>query len=180
MAEETPKEKVAPKKKRKSRKRRIKRPDLTAAMRALWADPERRASLLANRREIVKRERELDPEKFKRVGIPNGMTRESAQRKWNKHAKSAKKTVEAMEKNGVFKDDDSASKEAMEFNITVMRGGYAIRERLAAASKILEYTKTKPVAKSEVTVNKAEEWLAAVSATENDGESNQSDDTEDA
>jgi hypothetical protein len=106
-----------------------------------------------------------------RAGIPDGMRKAEAEEVWNTANESAKRTIEAMAKNGVFdNEEDPRAVEALEFNLTTMRGSHDIRSRLAAAAKVLEYTKAKPVAKSEVTINKAEDWLAQVSASENDEE----------
>ena len=55
-----------------------------------------------------------------------------------------------------------AAEEALEGAITVLRQPSSQQTKLAAAKLTLEFTKTKPVAKSEVSVNKAEEWLASL------------------
>jgi hypothetical protein len=56
------------------------------------------------------------------------------------------------------------AEEALEGALTVLRTPNSQQTKLAAAKLILEFTKTKPVAKSEVSVNKAEEWLATLAA----------------
>lgn len=52
--------------------------------------------------------------------------------------------------------------EALEGALTVLREPGTQSMKLSAAKLILEFTKSKPVAKSEVSVNKAEEWLATL------------------
>lgn len=52
--------------------------------------------------------------------------------------------------------------EALEGALTVLREPSTQATKLSAAKLILEFTKSKPVAKSEVSVNKAEEWLASL------------------
>jgi len=54
------------------------------------------------------------------------------------------------------------AEEALEGALTVLRTPNSQQTKLAAAKLILEFTKSKPVAKSEVSVNKAEEWLTTL------------------
>lgn len=54
------------------------------------------------------------------------------------------------------------AEEALEGALTVLRAPASQSTKLSAAKLILEFTKSKPVAKSEVSVNKAEEWLASL------------------
>jgi hypothetical protein len=154
-------------KKRRARKksaplnRNGKRPGASTALKEKWADPVWAAKQKNKHRLAMYKRRGLPG----RVGVPDGMRRAEAEKLWARAQNSAKRTIEAMAKNGVFINDDSAAVEALEFNITTMRGKHDIRSRLAAAAKVLEYTKSKPVAKSEVTLSKAEDWLAQVAAS---------------
>lgn len=59
-------------------------------------------------------------------------------------------------------DLDAMAKEALEGALTVLRGPQTQQNKLAAAKLLLEFTKSKPVAKSEVSVNAAEAWLASL------------------
>jgi phosphoribosylpyrophosphate synthetase len=99
-----------------------------------------------------------------REGVPDGM------RKWqaaplNEAARqSAKETMSKLEKAGVLVDDSEDAKEALQSAITSMRQPGSKQVGLAAAKLVLEYTKAKPASKSDITVNKAEEWLAAIAA----------------
>jgi hypothetical protein len=66
--------------------------------------------------------------------------------------------------------DSDAAKEALNTAITIMRAECeTTKDRLAAAKTILEFTKTKPAAKSEVSISKAEDFLAAILAKDNEG-----------
>jgi hypothetical protein len=58
------------------------------------------------------------------------------------------------------------AEEALEGALLVMRAPNTQQTKLAAAKLILEFTRSKPVAKSEVSVNKAEEWLASLAHDE--------------
>ena len=63
-------------------------------------------------------------------------------------------------------EDDPRADEALKAALETMRTPANQQTKLAAAKLILEYTKAKPASKSEVTVNKAEEWLAAITSEE--------------
>lgn len=66
--------------------------------------------------------------------------------------------------------EDSASKRALEYAVSVIEANVdATRDRLAAARLILDFTKQKPASKNEHTINKAEDFLAAL-AKEPDAE----------
>jgi hypothetical protein len=85
----------------------------------------------------------------KRLGYLNG---------WVK--RKVKKDMENIEK--AHPDIDGMAKEALEGALTVLRGPNSQQMKLAAAKLLLEFTKSKPVAKSEVSVNAAEAWLASL------------------
>ena len=67
-----------------------------------------------------------------------------------------------------YEIEDDYAKEALTTAVEVMRVPGETRERLAAARLVLDFTKTKPVAKSEVTIGKAEEFLSSL--LEDDGQ----------
>ena len=52
--------------------------------------------------------------------------------------------------------------EAMTGALTVLRNPNSQQTKLAAAKLLLDFSKTKPVAKSEVSINAAEAWLASL------------------
>lgn len=78
---------------------------------------------------------------------------EKAKEQVKKDMANIKKTMELSE----------MAEEALEGALTVLRAPASQQTKLTAAKLILEFTKSKPVAKSEVSVNKAEEWLASLS-----------------
>jgi len=99
-------------------------------------------------------------------GVPDGYRREQIEPLRAKAKKEAKKVVTIMaEKYGI---EDEYAKEALTTAVEVMRVPGETRERLAAARLVLDFTKTKPVAKSEVTIGKAEEFLSSL--LEDDGQ----------
>jgi hypothetical protein len=64
--------------------------------------------------------------------------------------------------------DDDYAKEALTTAVEVMRVPGETRERLAAARLVLDFTRSKPAAKSEVTIGKAEEFLSSLLDEEDD------------
>ena len=57
---------------------------------------------------------------------------------------------------------DEYAKEALTTAVEVMRVPGETRERLAAARLVLDFTKSRPAAKQEVTIGKAEEFLSSL------------------
>lgn len=132
-------------------------------LKELWADPVWAEAQRAKQRAAAAKRKGLPGS---RLNVPDGMRKEEALASWANAEERAKETMTALIKNGVVDGEDERATEALLFNLTTMRANHDIRARLAAASKVLEYTKSKPVAKSEVTLNKAEDWLAQVAASE--------------
>lgn len=99
----------------------------------------------------------------RKVGHPWGYRKKQLARLQRKAAKQVQKDMENIKKNH---DVNPMAEEALEGALTVLRAPSNQSAKLAAAKLILEFTKSKPVAKSEVSVNKAEEWLASLSHDE--------------
>ena len=93
-------------------------------------------------------------------GVPDGFRREQIEPIRDKAKKEAKQVVKIMAEK--YEIEDDYAKEALTTAVEVMRVPGETRERLAAARLVLDFTKTKPVAKSEVTIGKAEEFLASL------------------
>lgn len=106
--------------------------------------------------------------KMHRRGIPDGWAgkKKKAIRARAKAQKEAKRIIEIMvEKNLV--DPDALGNEALQFAIEVVRDKTSHRrDSLTAARLVLDFSKAKPASKSELTVNKAEDFLAAVLASD--------------
>ena len=66
-----------------------------------------------------------------------------------------------MAKNGDGPEDEFAV-EALKAAVEIMRVPGETRERLAAARLVLDFTKQKPVAKQDVTIGKAEDFLSSL------------------
>lgn len=83
----------------------------------------------------------------------------------------AQETILKMADQGILTpQDDPRAVKALQAAVEVMATPANQQAKLAAARLILDFTKSKPAAKSEVTVNKAEEWLAAITKEESNAE----------
>lgn len=146
---------------------RVQSAAVSAALKAKWADPEWRAALLAKRRTTKGTKRSPDATL---LGIPKGMCREQAKWFWRQAKFEATLTMNKLEDAGVIPaedkadDDVTAARNALHYALTVMRGPVDQKVGLQAAGLVLNFTKAKPASKQELTINKAEEWLAAVTA----------------
>lgn len=97
-----------------------------------------------------------------RFGIPDGMRAEDAEKQWARARERAKKDIQNMKDTGVIDLNDARAEEALETTLTVMRSPMNQQTQLAAARQVLEWTKAKPAAKTEMTVNAAEAWLSQI------------------
>ena len=61
-----------------------------------------------------------------------------------------------------FNIEDEYQKEALTTAVEVMRLDGQARERLAAARLVLDFTKSKPASKSDVSISRAEDFLASL------------------
>ena len=93
-------------------------------------------------------------------GVPDGYRKADIEPIREKAKKEAEKVVQIM--SDKFDIDDGYAKEALQTAVEVMRTPGETRERLSAARLVLDWTKAKPAAKSEVTIGKAEEFLASL------------------
>lgn len=93
-------------------------------------------------------------------GVPDGHTKETIRPLREKVKKEAIEVTRIMAEKYDIQDD--YSKEALKTAVEVMRLDGETRERLAAARLVLDFTKSKPAAKSDVTIGKAEDFLASL------------------
>lgn len=101
------------------------------------------------------------------LGVPDGHSKETIKPIVDKAKEDAKRAVSIMKKE--YDIEDPRAEEALETAVEIMRTPVHNRDRLQAAKLILDFTKVKPVAKSEITVGKAEEFLSSLLDT-NDGD----------
>lgn len=103
-----------------------------------------------------------------RKGVFDGYTKATAEIAWKKARDEAKVIMKHLKENGMVDTPTPGDKyaefaeEALEAAITIVRTPMNEQQRLAAARLVLDFTKSKPVAKNEVTVKTAEDWLQNV------------------
>jgi len=126
---------------------------MSAALAECWKDPAWRERQRAKASEFAGRP----------AGLPIGVNRETHKRFVKQARLEATLTMKKLEAAGVIDEADGQAKEALHCALTIMRtGDLTVKDRLAAARTVLEWTKAKPAQKTELTVTKAEEWLEAV------------------
>lgn len=84
-----------------------------------------------------------------------------------KYQKEYRKAKPMVDKLADKLDLPEMAAEALLDSVAVMRSATTAKDRLAAAKQVLEYTMSKPVAKSEMKVSTAEDWLKSI-ATDDD------------
>ncbi len=94
------------------------------------------------------------------MGVPDGHSQESFAPVREEARVYADKVVKIMKKE--FDIEDEYQTEALRTAVEVMRLDGQTREKLAAARLVLDFTKSKPAAKSDVTISAAEDFLASV------------------
>lgn len=100
----------------------------------------------------------------RRPGSKDGYTAYELQKQRAKAKAEAKVIVEYMEKKFDLPKDEFA-KEALTTAVEIMRvDAINAKDKLAAARTVLEWTMAKPVAQSEVTVKRAEDFLSEIAA----------------
>jgi len=98
----------------------------------------------------------------RQLGQFDGYTPEESNAIWAAAELQAKEDMEKLIEAGVVDPNEEKANEALEAALTVMRTPGGARDTLQAARLVLDFTRAKPAAKSEVTVKTAEDWLAAV------------------
>jgi len=99
-------------------------------------------------------------------GVPDGYRKHQIEPLRADAKKEAEQLVKIMTEK--YDIDDDYAKEALTTAVEVMRVPGETRERLAAARLVLDFTRSKPAAKSEVTIGKAEEFLSSLLDEEDD------------
>jgi hypothetical protein len=99
-------------------------------------------------------------------GVPDGFRKHQIEPIRDAAKKEAKKAVKIMAEK--FNIEDEYAKQALEAAVEIVQVPGETRERLAAARLVLDFTRSKPVSKSEVSIGKAEEFLSSL--LEEDGQ----------
>ena len=101
-------------------------------------------------------------------GTPDGFTLEAITPIRAQAKLDAERIVAIMSKDNNI--DDEYAIEALKAAVEIMREPGQNRDRLTAARMVLDFTKTKPAAKSEVTIGKAEAFLESLLGSDNEEE----------
>lgn len=99
-------------------------------------------------------------------GVPDGHSKESIAPIRAQAKIDSQKVVKIMSEK--FNIEDEFEKEALATAVSIMREQGATRERLAAARLVLDFTKSKPASKSDVSISRAEDFLTSL-LEESDG-----------
>jgi hypothetical protein len=163
-----------PNKARRGRPKKVKPKGTNSIkLKAIWADPVKRAYMVEQikaARAIQQIEREANPDKFKRTGTPNGMTRATAAPLWADARLKADRFIKQMQDEGelpnvVIPGSDEEKGVAALHAATVLALGPGDRQaKLAAIRTVLEWTKAKPASRQKIDVTTSEDWLAQIAA----------------
>ena len=112
------------------------------------------------------------------AGCSPGSTREETERKRRNAVRYANKVMKVMEQEGMIEpvtdaqmdNENGLAREALKELVVMLRLCGNMRDKLAIAAKILEYTKSKPAAKSDVKIDAAEDFLGALLMKEQQAE----------
>ena len=152
--------------KRKSRPRKTKRksPKHSELQTKLWATPEYRAKMIAARSRTAE-DRRNNPQKYSRLGVPNGMHKAEATKAWDNARALADTIIQSFEAKGIVPvtvvpdSDNEKAKAALREACVLALGPGNMRTKLLAAAMVLKYTKAPPVQRVQSTQFAAEEWL---------------------
>ena len=109
-----------------------------------------------------------------REGIPDGYTRESAQVMFAEAEKKAEIVLAKLKENGHFRPEELPEDDAGRAELALkecLRIGLAdvnSAVRISALGQVLKYCRVAPEKKSKVTIESAEDWLAAAIADSTD------------
>jgi len=126
------------------------RPNQSIAIKRCWADPAFRAKRAEGQKQHFV-DRAANPDKYSRVGIPNGMRRAEAMAKWARADALADEAMRQMQEQGVLPTtpdgaitDEALANAAIREALKMALGPSILSDKLAAARLVLTYTKAKP------------------------------------
>jgi len=139
----------------------------------MWAIPWKRAYMIEKvkaARALQQIERNANPDKFSRAGIPHGHTRASVAPLWAEARLKADRFIQKMTDEGILPavvvpdSDEEKGKLALHEACVLALGPGEKQAKLAALRTVLEYTRSKPESKSKMTINTSEQFLAEIAA----------------
>lgn len=134
-------------------------------MKLRWQDPEYRARMTA----------QLNANRGSRTRVPDGMRKAEAEKLWAKANELAGDFITMLHDEGdlplvVPGSDEAKGEAALKEAFVLAIGPGDNKIKTANIRTVLEWTRAKPESKSKITVNKAEDWLAAAQADMDDGD----------
>jgi hypothetical protein len=139
-------------------------PAQSAVLKALWAKPEYREKMIAARQRSTE-DRRANPQKYSRLGVPNGMRKSEAMKAWDIARALADTIMTGFEAQGIVRavvppdSDEEKAKLALREACALALAPGNMRTKLSAAATVLRYTKAPPVPRK-ATPNSAQEWLS--------------------
>jgi len=106
-------------------------------------------------------------------GVPDGYRKEQIEPIRAREKRKAERLVNIMAEK--FNIEDEYAKKALATAVEIMNVVGETRERLSAVRLILDFTKQKPASKNEVSLSKAEDFLASLVVDENNGSTTKED-----
>jgi hypothetical protein len=126
------------------------RPNQSEAIKRCWADPAYRAKRAEGQRQHFL-DRARDPDKYSRVGIPNGMRRAEAMAMWERASALADEAMKRMQERGILPTtpdgaitDEALANAAIREALKMALGPSTLSDKLDAARLVLTYTKARP------------------------------------
>jgi hypothetical protein len=145
-----------------------------ARLKELWQTPEFRERMRV-RTANTEADRKANPAKYKRAGVPNGMTKATVEPLWARARQLADRFIKIMKDNGelpelpddifdvVVPETDAGKAEAALHEAFVLAVGPSDQKiKIQAINTVLNFTKSKPESRSKLTLNKAEDFLDAL------------------
>jgi hypothetical protein len=159
-----------------------RKPARGTKLKALWSDPAWKEAQVARIEAgkaddcmaAHKAERKANPEKFKRTGTPNGMTRATAAPLWAAAHLKADRFIQKMINEGELPavaipgSDEEKGIRALHEATVLALGPTDKQLKLAAIRTVLEWTKAKPATRQKIDLNTSEDWLAEIAADDSD------------
>jgi hypothetical protein len=145
------------------------RPWASEPQKRLWRDPEHRAKMCQARARTAE-DRRKRPERYSRLGVPNGMHRAEADAAWEAAAALAGNAMAGLEAQGLVpvdvlpNSDEALAKAALHEVALLALGPTNRRTKMQALNILLAFTKAKPAERRAISKanNPTDEWMQSV------------------
>jgi hypothetical protein len=146
-----------------------RRPWASEPQKHLWADPDHRAKMCEVRARAAE-DRRKNPERYSRLGVPNGMHRAEADAAWQAAAVLADNAIAGLEAQGLVpvdvlpNSDEALAKAALHQVALLALGPTNKRTKMQALNTLLASTKAKPAERRAIKKanNPIVEWMHSV------------------